>query len=55
MAVSTITDEKNTAPKIVDFQRCMAPMGGLEPLTYRLGGDRYYPTELHGQVRNMGF
>ena len=37
MAVSRITDKKNTAPKIVDFQRCMAPMGGLEPLTYRLG------------------
>ena len=29
--------KKNTALKIVDFQRCMAPCRGFEPPTYRLG------------------
>ena len=29
----------------------LAPQRGLEPPTYRLGGDRCYPTELLGRMR----
>ena len=31
----------------------LAPTIGFEPTTYRLGGDRYYPTELRGHMNDM--
>ena len=37
------------------FSRLLAPTRGFEPPTYRLGGDRYYPAELRGLIRNIQF
>ena len=39
--------------KHADFGPFLAPMGGLEPLAYRLGGGRSIQTELHGHLRPL--